>query len=360
MTYRAAPVTQRDGSPLASSNCLLAAGATGLDYTTLGAETTTGKRMRELCGDQSGGTNSDEVDRAWHAGWDEDAVIRDGRPWSDVIADLDAGRLVMLQVWHKTTGGPCLSGSGAYGHGLAVAPERNGSRWLVSDPWCSPPKWVWWEESKLKAGAIEWADRCSRSAGGRQLRDIPREELLLIVRALYALYTPEHPAPRDEPPSAGGGGGVLFCSSKAHQEASDVTLNANGSQLQSSRRVRLTDDAGMYADAELTEKLGTLSDGRECVLIGPALGTNSYGILVRTSTPYDDGQDRDSVVYITKDKASDPYDVEPEPEPPAGDTAARDAEWRAWLADAPEPVAGIVSEAEAILDWSARAPDHES
>ena len=46
--------------------------------------------------------------------------------------------MVMLDVWHASTGGPCLSGSGAYGHTMIVAPERSGADWLTSDPWCKP------------------------------------------------------------------------------------------------------------------------------------------------------------------------------------------------------------------------------
>src|SRR5262245_54253961 len=102
--YRATPITQRDGSPLANSNCLMAAAATGLDFHTLGGKTSTGARMRDYSGDTEGGTNSDEVVRAWDRGYDEHATMRDGHPWSDVVADLEAGRLVMLQVWHATTG----------------------------------------------------------------------------------------------------------------------------------------------------------------------------------------------------------------------------------------------------------------
>src|SRR5262245_15262227 len=100
MTYRPAPVTQRDGSPLASSNCLMAAAAVGLDGETHGAKTSTGALMRQYSGDSSGGTNSDEVVRSWNTGYDEDPIARDGQPWTKVLSDLDEGRWVMLQVWH--------------------------------------------------------------------------------------------------------------------------------------------------------------------------------------------------------------------------------------------------------------------
>ena len=130
MTYRAAPITQRDGSPLANSNCRMAAVATGIDYHTAGAITSTGAEMRTRQSDQVGGTDSGDAAEAW-ATYGQDLAIRDGRTWADLVVDLDAGRAVQLDVWHATAGGPCLSGSGAYGHSMAVAPERSGSRLLV-------------------------------------------------------------------------------------------------------------------------------------------------------------------------------------------------------------------------------------
>lgn len=345
MTYRAAPVTQRDGSKLEDSNCLMATAAVGLDYHTLGKKTSTGKKMREYSGDTSGGTNTDEIERAWHTGYDEDPITRDGQPFSKVIEDLKAGRLVMLQVWAATVGssGMCLSGSGAYGHGISVAPEQNSEgKWLVADPWCDPPKWKWVAESKLKAGAEEWVQHSASGASGHYGREWPDPNVIpigLIIAAaalLMTKYTPSHPSPFLHPPAGvGGSPGVLFASTAPHLE-SDVAINTNGSHMTSARLVRLTADAGFYKEPEFVHKYGTLSEGRECVLLGPALGTNAFAILVNTSKPYDDGQDRETVVYITKDKASDPYAA---PEPPPSDIAARDAEWRAWLdgdGDAPD------------------------
>jgi hypothetical protein len=338
MTYRAAPVTQRDGSALANSNCLMAAAAVGLDYETLGGKRSTGAKMRDYSGDTSGGTNTDEIERAWRNGYSEDPTTRDGRPWSDVLEDLEAGRLVMLQVWHATVGGPCLSGSGQYGHGLAVAPERHsdGKRWLVADPWCKPPSWSWVAEDKLRRGAEEWADRCSRSAGGRRLRDIPRAELLAIIRALYAQWTPAHPSPHDDPPEVGGAGGVLFASTRAHRGTADVTINASGSAMTSTRALDVGAGLNIYADAELGELIGEFGSDKTVKYVGPAVGpAPGIAILIHTAYPYDDGQARDSIVYVNPDHVGEPYQVE-QPDDPA---AARDAAWRAWLdgdADAPD------------------------
>ena len=51
MTYRAAPVTQRDGSELANSNCRMASGCSGIDYQTKGRiKGMGGAEMRERLG----------------------------------------------------------------------------------------------------------------------------------------------------------------------------------------------------------------------------------------------------------------------------------------------------------------------
>src|SRR5262245_10909828 len=113
MTYRADAVTQRDGSALQNSNCRMASIATGLDYHTLGAKTSTGAKMRQSQDDQSGGTDAGDAKQAWARGYSETLVIRDGNTWADALDDLRDGRLIHLDVWHVTVGGPCLSGSGS-------------------------------------------------------------------------------------------------------------------------------------------------------------------------------------------------------------------------------------------------------
>lgn len=341
MTYRAKPVTQRDGSKLQNSNCLMATAATGLDYHTLGEKVSTGSHMRQLSGDLSGGTNSDEIEKAWKRGYAEDPVTRDGQPWSKVAEDLAAGRLVMLQVWAATVGSP-LCCTSAVGHGIAVAPETrvtDGRReYLVADPWCRPAKWVWVREDKLKAGAEKWARQMGAGALDCGVKppapgSEPSAAWLNFTHAFWEFYG-DPTAPADVEPSDDGamgpGDGVLFASTKPHpeeEEGTDVAINTNGSDIQSKRRVDLTADAGFYAEATLDTKYGTLDKGRSCIVIGPALGTTAMAILVNTSKPYSDGQKRWTVVYVTKDKCGDTYTVET---PPADDDA-RDKAWRSWL-----------------------------
>jgi hypothetical protein len=342
--YRAKPVTQQDGSPHANSNCRLASAATGLDFDTLGKKTSTGKEMRRRSGDPSGGTTASDAVRAW-ATYSETLSTQNGKPWGDVIASLNAGRLVHLDVWAARAGGPCCKS--AVGHTIAVAPEQNGEgKWLTMDPWCKPPKWVWWPEAKLKAGAEEWADRCgwrSKTLGyDRDVRKVSKAVLERIVRELMTMWTPDHPLKPendDYEPETFGVMPTLWTRTDAHPDAApegtDMSINTNGSNLEPTRRVKMTAEAGFYADADLTEKYGTLSKGSERKFIGPVVGSKASAILVNTSKPYDDGTDRPTIVYVDETKHGDSYQV---PAPPP-DNAARDKEWRDWLskdADAPD------------------------
>lgn len=145
---------------------------------------------------------------------------------------LEGGRLVHLDVWAATVGGPCLSGSGAYGHTIAVAPEKSGTKWLVADPWCSPAKWVWWEESRLRSGAEEWGRRVLSTATG----GLPpvgsaewRVRVALLAKVLMSRWNPDHPAPDPgDSPDTGGAQSVLFTVTAAHEDDDMPTLYSVG------------------------------------------------------------------------------------------------------------------------------------
>jgi hypothetical protein len=316
VTYRAEAITQQDGSSQANSNCRMAALATGLDYDTLGKKHSTGAKMRSYSGDPEGGTSSDDAERAFKH-YSETLRVHDGEPWSAVENALEAGRLVHIDVWSATAGGPCCKS--ACGHTMAIAPERNSEgKWLVSDPWCKPPKWVWWSASKLQAAAEEWADRCgyrsAQSGGPRNIRDIGRPALARLVREMFSRWTPVSPLHPDDDDYPGfeteGSRPCAWTCTDAHMEDSDVAINTNGSNLTSTRRLRLTEEAGFYRDAERTTKYGTLNPDTERIFIGPAVGTDSMALLVNTSKPYDDGQDRPTIVYVMRDKCGDPYQID--------------------------------------------------
>jgi len=349
--YRATPVTQRDGSALASSNCRMASIATGLDYHTLGVKTSTGKKMRESQGDQSGGTDSGDAVQAWQR-HGETLSVQDGQTWDRALVDLKAGRMVHIDVWHAAAGGPCLSGSGAYGHTMVIAPEKNGTKWLVCDPWCAPAKWTWWEESKLKAGAEKWGgmvyNRAAQTSGWDDGNiDVRRAILKAVVLYLMSKFTPDKPAePGEEPDDTGGAGRVLYTRTQAHGEQSDIS--GGNMTIQSHGDVTSNDKAKMLRDTDILKspggtRIATAPKGKEYPYIGSALKEDNSGsgyraCLVNTALVYADGVARPTVLYI---KSGDMEVIQgvPVPPPPSGDCTdevaaalvARDKEWQEWL-----------------------------
>lgn len=346
MTYRAKPVTQRDGTELQFSNCRMASGATGIDYDTFGKTTSTGAKMRSRSGDPSGGTTSDDIQRAWRS-YGQTITIRDGKTFDDLIKDLKDGRLVHIDVWHEACGGPCLSGSGRYGHTMAVAPERSADgKWLVADPWCSPGKWKWWPEAKLRKGAEVWAQRVYGQATNGDARPVPvtpeqwrglaRAIIMAAVRVLMDRYDPEHPRTEDdpEPGDTSGPKPIMFTSTDAHGTGGqDVAIQAPSS-LTSKYICKVPTGTAFYANADLSEKLGEFGSARELRYVGAVVGGKSRAVIVTTSKPYSDGVDRPTVVYV-KEGVTSPVDVGMPPTP----SPERDKQWRDWLSkdsDAPD------------------------
>ena len=348
--YRAAPITQRDGSPLANSNCRMAACATGIDFHTRGAILSTGAEMRSRQSDQVGGTDSGDASQAWST-YGQDLVIRDGNTFDQAINDLLAGRSIQLDVWHATARGPCVSGSGAYGHSMAVAPERNGDRWLTADPWCSPASWQWWDESLLRAGAEELgAMAYSTATGGRFYHPRSEGELLDRMRsvlvALMTLYRPDSPAV-EKPPATGGGGRIFYTATRTQgeippEEADDMAMNAAAGITST---VRADAPAGLdwFEDANLTKRGGSFSKAATVVFLGNPIGekveAGSRAVLIQTGNLYSDGSTRPSIVYVAAG-AVRTYSIPPTPSTGTDVTEAleiRDAEWRERIIDQLSP-----------------------
>ena len=196
MTYRAVPISQRDGSALASSNCRMASIACGLDYESAGIQTSTGAEMRARQSDQSGGTDSGDAAEAW-ASYGQSLRVRDGETWADAVDDLEDGRLVHLDVWAAAMApAGCPSRTAQYGHTIAVAPEQSGTRWLVSNPWCSPPKWTWIDESLLREASETWGGMCygqATSGRGSIAESVLRALMRLAAKRLMSGYRLERP-----------------------------------------------------------------------------------------------------------------------------------------------------------------------
>jgi hypothetical protein len=243
--YRPDPVTQRDGSSLANSNCRCASIATGLDYETRGSSSSSGKAMRGYMDDQSGGTSSSDARQAWSRGYSRSLTVRDGSTFDQLLADLRAGRLVHIDVWHAAVGsaaGICLSGSGAYGHTMAVLPDCLDGAWLVADPWCNPPKWGRVTEAALRRGAEEWGAQVYGAAlmeadypsGGPEPRD-PRL-LPILERVARRLMTEAYPGGPEGQlsfvPETGGSQPVLFTVTAAIAAEVDMDIEVASSAPQ--------------------------------------------------------------------------------------------------------------------------------
>jgi hypothetical protein len=239
--------------------------AVGIDYHTLGDITSTGAEMRKRQDDQVGGTDSHDSAQAWLT-YGQNLRIMDGSTFDDAIQDLRDGRCLQLDVWHATAQGPCLSGSGAYGHDMAVAPEFNNGKWLTCDPWCSPAKWIWWDEDLLRAGAEKLGSQSYTAAvAGPMGHTINRANIARLMRRasrdIMTRFTPDRPA-IDEPRDTGGAGGrILYTTTKVpgeEIEAEDVMFNV--APITTHRDAIVADGAVLYRDSQLTERY-SISDG---------------------------------------------------------------------------------------------------
>jgi len=237
----------------------MAAISTGLDFHTLGLQTAAAYEMRALQSDQEGGTDSGDAAQAWTA-FGQTLRIMDGHTFDEARADLVAGRLVHLDVWAAAMApAGCPSGTGQYGHTIAVAPEQSGTRWLVSDPWCSPGKWTWIDESLLREAAETWGEMCYAGAtSGRGNLRIPVLIALmrLIGKRLMTQYRPD--APALVPPSRADTGGsprIMFTTTGTHDEpepesAEDVMYNVG--PLTTHRDAIVKACSELYSDSSLT------------------------------------------------------------------------------------------------------------
>lgn len=166
MVYRASHVRQADGSKLQWANCRMAVGATQLDFHTRGEKRSTGAEMRSFQSDQVGGTDADDLRKAWERGFGEVLVIRNGRYWDALVEDRNKGWFIGLDVWYPLMPVRCQEGS--FGHTIGIAPETNWQGlWLVSDPLCFGYKWM--DPIGLRLAATEWSRRVLGGAPRRTL-----------------------------------------------------------------------------------------------------------------------------------------------------------------------------------------------
>ncbi len=310
--YRPAFVTQRDGSSLANSNCRMASISMGLAYdaSPQGSKTSTGKEMRTYTDDQSGGTDSGDAKQAWDRGYDEGLRVMDGNSFDSALADLRAGRLVHLDVWHAKAYA-CRSGDGTYGHTMAIAPDLNADGWVVGDPWCTDG-WHRISESKLRSAAEYWGGQVYGKAaqepdyptGGPDPRD-PRVLLIVarIVKRLMTQYHPGNPAgdALDDPGDTGGGA-ILYTTTRAVPATggSDMGIYWDPTQW---------NDPGLtlYLDSACTIKVRTTSPGGVLYSLGPVARHDGngfdgdfYSIIATAELPTDPPADVGCILWAKR------------------------------------------------------------
>jgi hypothetical protein len=292
--------------------------AVGTDHESAGAETPTAAQLRTYTDDQSGGTDSGDARQVWDRAYGWSLTVRDGYGFDDALEDLRAGRLVHLDVWARTMGG-CLSGSGEYGHTVAVLPDLEGSSWLVSDPWCSPAKWQRIAESKLRAGAEEWGRRVfTRTTGGGR-RGSPAWRLA-FARAARAMMTERHPGnvselpPAERDPGDTGGAEILFTATHPQPlegETMGPTFTPSGSEP--------------IGTATTTQPIGIIpTSGAEFHQVAEGYARHVYELVTITSGPYDgepaylvqvpSGRDEMGLL-LAKTATYVPLEPEPGPDP---------------------------------------------
>lgn len=340
---RPAFVTQRDGSALASSNCRMASIAMGLDYETQGAETSTGAKMRTYTDDQSGGTDSGDARQAWDRGYGESLRVMDGHTFAEALDDLRAGRAVHLDVWHAKVKGPCLSGSGAYGHTIIVLPDHDERGWAVGDPWCSTDAgYARVLQGDLAAGAEYWAGQVySRAAAEPDYpadSSGPRDPRVLvivsrIVKRLMDRYRPGAEAPDElEDPGDTAGGAILYTTTRAVSAGDDDMPGMTLTDVTSAPgRAEILEAGPVWRvanDTELDVAAGAdwESPGTARYHATSEKPEGSLGRMIRASDA------KNGELYIV---ANSRVRFTPADTGGGGDCAAeleaRDAEWTAWV-----------------------------
>lgn len=132
--YRPVFQEQLDGSPLGSVSCTAYAGAMVGEYDTCGKQTPTGRYVRVLTGDTSGGTTLNQVDAALRKGYGIDLDTRVGSEaltWPQFAAHINRGKAGILQLGYGPINDSRFQGSETFrgNHAIAVLPG-----WVGMDP----------------------------------------------------------------------------------------------------------------------------------------------------------------------------------------------------------------------------------
>ncbi len=132
--YRPAFVSQFGwGSTYDGVNCTAAAGCMALDRHTRGVKTTNPPVLRSYQTDTVGGIDLNDVDTAFHVGFDENLEVAT-TSWATFAAEVDSGRGAILQGIYGELGSYSLQTSFTGPHAMYVNERREDGDWLVSDP----------------------------------------------------------------------------------------------------------------------------------------------------------------------------------------------------------------------------------
>ncbi len=125
---------QLDGTPLGSVSCTCYAGAMAGEYDTCGHQTPTGRYVRVLTGDTSGGTTLNQVDYALRKGYGIDLDTRVGSAavtWDYFAAQINRGKGAILQGGYGPINDSKFQGSETFrGNHAIFVPEG----WEAMDP----------------------------------------------------------------------------------------------------------------------------------------------------------------------------------------------------------------------------------
>jgi hypothetical protein len=161
----------------------------------------------------------------------------------------------------------------------------------------------------------------------------------LAARRLMTAFRPDRPAlirPRD---TGGSAGRILFTTTGTtwtplppELEETDMPIQAAPS-LVTGIRAMVGAGVDYYADPNRTRRLGAFSVAADVVYVGAPVGESagpSYAVQVNTSSAYNDGVVRPTVVYVAAEDA-ETYSVPPSSSNEEQILEERDAAWRSWL-----------------------------
>lgn len=116
--------------PQGGRSCTAYSAAMLIDLATCGRVIPTGKRVRELTGDTSGGINLGQVDYVAREYFDVDFDTRYRYPWADFVRRIERGEPAILQGWYAPIADSRFdAGRGFRGnHAMLVPPD-----WAVPD-----------------------------------------------------------------------------------------------------------------------------------------------------------------------------------------------------------------------------------